>query len=86
MIKDINPFAKEYMHVGEIIKQKPTEDARLVLKATRRTVDLQRYNIPTGSDVATMIPTGQKVGSSSDIVIYKNYNITMLHIIQMDCH
>ena len=32
MIKDVNPYAKEYMHVGEVIKQKPTEDIRLVLK------------------------------------------------------
>ena len=64
MIKDINPYAKEYMHVGDIIKQKPTEDVRLVLKATRRTADPQRYNIPTGSDVAAVIPT--------DSLIYKN--------------
>ena len=64
MIKDMNPYAQKYKHVGEVIKQKPTEDVHLVLKATRKTVDPQRYNLPNGSDVAVVIPSDSQHGAS----------------------
>ena len=73
MIKDVNPYAQKYKHVGEVIKQKPTEDVQLVLKATRKTVDPQRYNLPNGSDVAVVIPSDSQNGASHrDVVIYKS--------------
>ena len=48
MMKEVNPYAQKYSHVGDIIKQHPTEDIQLVLKATKNTIDPQQYNVPTG--------------------------------------
>ena len=31
-MKEINPYAQEYCHVGDVIKQSPTADVKLVLK------------------------------------------------------
>ena len=56
MTKDENPYAEKYIHVSNVINEKPMEDAQLVLKATRDTVDPRRYNLPTGTDVAVIIP------------------------------
>ena len=73
VIKNVNLYAQEYLHVAEIIKLKPTEDKQLVLKATKQTVDPRRYNLPTGTDVAVVIPTdGQNSTSHRDVVIYKS--------------
>ena len=73
VIKDINPYAKTYMHVADVISQKPTEDVHLVLMVTRKTVDPRRYNIPTGSDVAVVIPAEcQNITTGRDVVIYKS--------------
>ena len=42
-----------YRHVADMI----IEDIKLVLKATRKTVDPWQYNVPTGTDIAVIIPT-----------------------------
>ena len=72
MMKDINPYAQKYSHVGDIIKERPTADIQLVLKATRETIDPRRYNLPTGTDVAVIIPTERNDISRRDVVIYKS--------------
>ena len=72
MIKEVNSYAVKYKQIGEVMKDKPTEDVRLVLKATGATVDPRRYNLPTGTDVAIIIPTDCEHTSSRDVVIYKN--------------
>ena len=72
MIKDINPYAQKYSHVSEVIKENPTGDIQLVLKTTREIVDLRRYNLPVGTDVAVIIHTEHNDISSRDIVIYKS--------------
>ena len=72
MIKDENPYAEKYIHVSNVINEKPTEDVQLVLKATRDTVDPTRYNLPTGTDVAVIIPTERNDISHRDVVIYKS--------------
>ena len=64
---------KQYCHAGEIMKHNPTGDIRLVLKATRETVDPRRYNVPTGSDVSVIIPTDNQQGiSPRDVIVYKD--------------
>ena len=73
MMKEINPYAQMYSHVGNVIREQPTEDIRLVLKATGNAVDSRTYNLPTGTDIAVIIPTdANDFSSSRDVVIYKN--------------
>ena len=72
MIKEVNPYAVKYKQIGEVMKDKPTEDVQLVLKATGATVDPRKYNLPTGTDVAIIIPRDCEHTSSRDVVIYKN--------------
>ena len=55
-----------------MIKENPAEDVQLVLNATRETVDPRQYNLPTGTDVAVIIPTERNDISSRDVVIYKS--------------
>ena len=40
-----------------MIREKPTEDIKLVLKATGTKIDHRRYNLPTGTDIAVIMPT-----------------------------
>ena len=72
MIKEVNPYAAKYQHIANVIKEQPTEDVQLVLWATRQTVDLRRYNLTSGSDVAVIIPTERNDITSRDVVIYKS--------------
>ena len=44
----------------------------MVLKATRQTIDPRRYNLPTGTDVAVIIPTEKNDTSRRDVAIYKS--------------
>ena len=61
-----------YNHVGNVIEENPTEDIQLGLKTTRHTVDPRRYNLPTGTDMAVIIPTENNDISSQDVVVYKS--------------
>ena len=73
MIKEVNPYALMYQQAADMLQDKPTEDVRLVLKTTRRNIDPRRYNLPTGSDVAVIIPMQDDDNiSSRDVVAYKN--------------
>ena len=73
MIKEVNPFAQKYIQAGDVLKENPTEDVRIVLKIAGHTIDPCRYNLPTETDVAVIIPTaGLQNVSSRDIVVYKN--------------
>ena len=73
MIKQINPYAQTYIHAGDILRKNPAADIQLVLKATRETIDPRRYNVPTGSDIAVIIPTDiGDIDKTRDVVVYKN--------------
>ena len=54
------------------MREKPTEDIRLVLKSTDKGIDPWRYNLPSGTDVAVIIPTQNQNISRRDVVVYKN--------------
>ena len=73
MMKEINPYAQAYMHVGDVMKDKPAEDVQLVLQTSQESIDPCRYNLPTGTDVAVIIPTdcGNDI-TSRDVVVYKS--------------
>ena len=54
-----------------ILEQYPTQDVRLVLKATG-TPDRRRYNLPTGDDIAIVIPqVAEHEPSRRDVVLYR---------------
>ena len=73
MMKEVNPYAQQYCHVGDVIKQNPTEDIKLVLRAAGKGVDPCRYNLPTGTYIAVIMPTDLDVTlSKRDIVVYKS--------------
>ena len=73
MVKEVNPYAKMSRHVPDMIWQKPIEDIQLVLKATRKTVGPWCYNVPTGTDIAVIIPAeSTDMPSKKDVVVYRN--------------
>ena len=47
-------------------------DIKLVLKTTGKTIDPHRYNLPTGTDVAVIMPTDSIESSKRDIVVLKS--------------
>ena len=72
MIKTINPYAHTYLQVSEVMNQNPTGDIQLVLRSPGAQVDPRRYNLPTGTDVAVIMPVDtQAVTSTRDEIIYK---------------
>ena len=73
MVKEINPYAKMYGHEADMIWQNPTEDIQLVLKATWKTIDPWHYNVPTGTDIAVIVPAeSTDMPSNKDVVVYRN--------------
>ena len=58
MIKMVNPYAQLYQQAGDIMRENLTEDIQLVLRshAQNSNIDPQRYNLPTGTDVAVILP------------------------------
>ena len=73
MIKTVNPYAHTYLQISEVMNQNPTGDIQLVLRSPGAQVDPRRYNLPTGTDVAVIMPADtQDVTSMRDVIIYKN--------------
>ena len=58
MMKEVNPYAQIYQQAGDIIRERPTEDIKLILRAhdEKLKIDPCRYNLPTGTDVAVILP------------------------------
>ena len=74
MIKDVNPYAHLYQQAGDIMRENPTEDIKLVLRAHSENCNInpRRYNLPTGTDVAIILPTDREAVSARDVIVYKN--------------
>ena len=74
MIKDVNPYAHLYQQAGNIMRENPTQDIKLVLRAHNEncSIDPRRYNLPTGTDVAIILPIDRETTSSRDVIVYKN--------------
>ena len=72
-MKDVNPFAQKYCHVGNVINQNPREDIKLVQRASGSGLDPHRYNLPTNTDIAVIMPMDCNHNvSKRDIVVYKS--------------
>ncbi len=55
MMHEHNPYVKEYIKAADMIQENTSQDIRLVLKASG-TPDPRRFNLPTGNDIAIVIP------------------------------
>ena len=72
MINSVNPYAGLYHGVRDLMNRDPTTDVRLVLRPSGEGIDHRRYNIPTGSDIAMVIPVDDADQPlNKNIVIYK---------------
>ena len=47
-----------------MIQENPVQDIQLVLQATGKTTDPQCYNVPTGTDIAFIIPMDSDMPST----------------------
>ena len=74
MIKEVNPYAHLYKQAGYIMRENPTEDVKLVLRAhdDKTNVDPWRYNLPTGTDVTVILPVDTQNTLERDVIVYKN--------------
>ena len=57
MVKKVNPYVQVYYQAGDMIRERPVGDIHLVFKTTGTDIDPRRFNLPTGTDVALIIPT-----------------------------
>ena len=73
MINNVNPYAALYHGVRNLLHGNPTTDVTLVLKTSGDGIDNRRYNVPTGTDIAMVIPVeNDNQPLNKNIVIYKN--------------
>ncbi len=71
MMHENNPYVKEYIKAADMAKENPSQDIRLVLKAAG-TPDPRRFNLPTGNDIAIVIPQFNiDKPTYRDVVLYK---------------
>ena len=58
MIKEVNPYAELYRQAGDIIRDNPTENIKLILRShdEKSNIDPRRFNLSTGTDVAVILP------------------------------
>ena len=72
MISRVNPYAAIYHHVRDLLNDTSATDVTLVLKTSGDGIDHQRYNVPTGTDIAMVIPVeNENQPLNKNIVIYK---------------
>ena len=61
MIKEVNPNAYLYQQVGDIVRENPTEDIKLVLRCHQNpNIDHPRYNLPMGTDATVILPADRQ--------------------------
>ena len=70
MLHDINPYVNIFRQTGNLLKQNPSLDLKLVI-TNNRTKDSQCYNTPSASEVAAiMIGNGQEMEiQNRDIIL-----------------
>ena len=72
IINRVNPYAALYHGVRDLLNDSPATDVTLVLKASGDGIDHRRYNVPTGTDIAMVIPVeNENQPLNKNIVIYK---------------
>ena len=73
MLHGINPYARLYSTVGNYMKINPAKDVNLIMCTTSNDIDPHKYNVPTSTDIAMVIPVENgDLPLNKNIVIYKN--------------
>ena len=73
MIKSVNPYAHTYLQVGETLTANQACNIKLVLRSPSKQVDPRRYNLPTGTDVAVIMPADTlETPCKRDVVVCKS--------------
>ena len=76
MIKSVNPYAHKYLQVGDTLTVILACDIKLVLRSPSEQVDPCRYNLPTGTDVAVIMPAETlETPCKRDVVVYKCWGL-----------
>ena len=87
MINSVNPYAALYHGVQDFLHCNPMKDVTLVLNTSSQEIDTRQYNVPTGTDIAMVIPVeNENEPLNKNIVIYKNreHNPTKSELMTMD--
>ena len=72
MINRVNPYAALYHGVRDLLNDSPATNVNLVLKTSGDGIDHRQYNVPTGTDIAMVIPVeNENEPLNKNIVIYK---------------
>jgi len=71
MLHNTNPFIEAFKNAAEMVTNDPLGTLKIVLQANPQT-DLRRYNIPTASEIAAIIPNGsENQPANRDVVLYR---------------
>ena len=72
MLDDVNPYAKLYHSTRDYLWLNLTTDGKLILQSSGSGINPRRYSVPTGGDVATIIPAdNDECPLNKNIIIYK---------------
>ena len=71
MLDDVNPYAKLYHGTRDYLWLNPTTDVKLILWSSGSGIDPRRYNVPTGGDVAMIIPADSDECPLNKNIVYK---------------
>ena len=73
ILREVNPYAQTYKHVGDVMKCHPSTEIHLVIHVKGCNIDPQRDNLPTGTDITVLMPADIDTAlSHRDIVLYKS--------------
>ena len=73
MIKSVNPYAHKYLQVADLMEEHPIGNIKMVLRSPTKQVDPRRYNLPSGTDVAVIMPSdAHEAASKRDVVVYRS--------------
>ncbi len=85
MLHDINPYVNKFRQAGNLLKDNPSLDLKLVI-TNNRTNDPRRYNTPSASEVAAiMIGTGQEIEHQNRDIVLQPHEGGIQRISEIHC-
>ena len=72
MVHELNPYVKSFKYALQLSKESTVPELRMIIRAEKQS-DLRRYNVPTSSEIAVIIPGNNNTNVlPRDIVIQKS--------------
>ena len=85
MLHDINPYVNIFRQAGNLLKNNPSLDLKLVI-TNNRTKDSRHYNIPNASEVAAiMIGDGQEIEHQNRDIVLQSHEGNIQRISEIHC-